>query len=66
MSKLIAVLMLSLCSVTAAYADHWRASAHVGWSTTPASTPEVDPASAAAGLTLLLGSLAVLRGRAKK
>jgi hypothetical protein len=27
------------------------------------SAPEVDPASAASGLTLLLGSLLVLRGR---
>jgi len=29
----------------------------------PTSTPEIDPASAMAGLTLLLGGLAVLRGR---
>jgi hypothetical protein len=27
------------------------------------SAPEIDPASALAGLTLMLGSLAVLRGR---
>jgi hypothetical protein len=29
----------------------------------PTATPEIDPASAMAGLTLLLGGLAVLRGR---
>ena len=30
------------------------------------SAPEIDPASAMAGLTLLAGGLAVLRGRRKK
>jgi hypothetical protein len=29
----------------------------------PTTTPEIDPASAMAGLTLLMGGLAVLRGR---
>jgi len=29
----------------------------------PASAPEIDPTSAASGLTLLLGGLVVLRGR---
>jgi hypothetical protein len=33
---------------------------------TPSSTPEVDPASASAGLSLLLGGLAVLRGRRRR
>jgi hypothetical protein len=33
--------------------------------TPPASAPEIDPASAASGLTLLLGMLAVIRGRRK-
>jgi hypothetical protein len=32
-------------------------------SVSPAATPEIDPASVASGLTLLLGSLMVLRGR---
>ena len=32
---------------------------------TPNRTPEIDPASAAGGLTLLLGGVAVLRGRRK-
>jgi hypothetical protein len=31
-----------------------------------ARTPEIDPASAIAGLTLLAGGLAVLRGRKAK
>jgi hypothetical protein len=31
----------------------------------PNAAPEIDPASAASGLTLLLGVLAVLRGRRK-
>jgi hypothetical protein len=31
-----------------------------------AQTPEIDPASAMAGLTLLAGGLAVLRGRIAK
>ena len=31
-----------------------------------AQTPEIDPASAMAGLTLLAGGLAVLRGRISK
>ena len=35
---------------------HWK---HVH------SAPEIDPAGAAAGLTLLLGGLAVLRGRGR-
>jgi hypothetical protein len=29
----------------------------------PVAAPEIDPASAMAGLTLLMGGLAVLRGR---
>ena len=32
----------------------------------PAQAPEIDPASAMAGLTLLAGGLAVLRGRRTK
>jgi hypothetical protein len=32
----------------------------------PVSAPEIDPASAMAGLTMLAGGLAVLRGRRKK
>jgi hypothetical protein len=35
------------------------------WTSPAAKAPEIDPASAATGLTLLLGGLAVLRGRRK-
>lgn len=37
----------------------------VGDGVAPASAPEIDPSSAASALTLLLGGLAVLRGRQK-
>jgi hypothetical protein len=33
---------------------------------TPVAAPEIDAASAVAGLTLMLGGLAVLRGRRSK
>jgi LPXTG-motif cell wall-anchored protein len=32
----------------------------------PLSAPEIDPSSAMAGLTLMMGGLAVLRGRRRK
>jgi hypothetical protein len=35
------------------------------WTSPAAQAPEIDPASAASGLTLLLGGVAVLRGRRK-
>ena len=73
MSKVVAVVVLSLCAGTAAYANNWSARSHVGFasharvaSSDPMSTPEIDPASAMAGLTLLAGGLAVLRGRRSK
>jgi hypothetical protein len=34
-------------------------------SSSPVKAPEIDPASAMAGLTMLAGGLAVLRGRRK-
>lgn len=38
----------------------------ISFSASPvASAPEIDPASAVGGLTLLIGSLVVLRGRRK-
>ena len=59
MSKVVAVVALSLCFGTAAYASSWSESqqhmgvaAHV-WASDPAATPEIDPAGAMAGLTLL-------------
>jgi hypothetical protein len=62
MKKFIAVLVLSLSGVaiTAAHAhdrddDHDR---HHHW-----AAPEIDPSSAIAALTLLLGGIAVMRSR---
>lgn len=66
MSKVVAVVVLSLCAGTAAYANNWQARARAGWASSPTATPEIDPASAMAGLTLLAGGLAVLRGRRLK
>lgn len=74
MSKLVAVVVLSLCAGTAAYADNWQARTRVGWAShartaqasDTMSAPEIDPAGAMAGLTLLAGGLAVLRGRRSK
>jgi len=73
MSKLVAVVVLSLCAGTAAYANTWADNARLGFAVHPQvrtsdtmSAPEIDPASAMAGLTLLAGGLAVLRGRRSK
>ena len=74
MSKVVAVVALSLCFGTAAYANNWQAQSHIGFASharvaaasDPTATPEIDPAGAMAGLTLLAGGLAVLRGRRSK
>jgi len=64
-------------SVTATGISSWAPSFKINWDGTknnydlvskgipisPVSAPEIDPASAASGLTLLLGGLVVLRGR---
>ncbi len=64
-------------SVTATDISSWAPSFKINWDGTnnnydlvstaipisPVSAPEIDPASAASGLTLLLGGLVVLRGR---
>ncbi len=47
-----AVLFLATAGIAAAYTP-----------VTPVAAPEIDPASAVSGLTLLLGGLAVYRGR---
>lgn len=73
-SKAIGILVLSLCVGTAAYAGQWQPNSHFGFQgphqftvvTPPAAAPEIDPASAFSGLTLLLGGLAVVRGRRAK
>lgn len=46
-------------------ASHWGADSQRPSATASVSAPEIDPASAMAGLTLLLGGLAVVRGRRK-
>jgi hypothetical protein len=75
MSKLVAVVVLSLCAGTAAYANTWSHEARLGFapaarphnmSSGMTAAPEIDPAGAMAGLTLLAGGLAVLRGRRSK
>jgi hypothetical protein len=82
MYKLIAVLALSLTGAAAAQAmahppSSWWQSHDHNWQhrdqgdrgyTPPHSmaAPEIDPASAVGGLTLLLGGLAVIRGRRGK
>jgi hypothetical protein len=68
MNKLIAVLILSLSSMaTVAYAehgddrdDHGDRGDHEGHSF---AAPEIDSSSAISALTLLLGSVVVLRSR---
>ena len=70
----IGVLALSLGTASGAFAAQWTAGAHIGAqvaarsfaATGPAAAPEIDPASALSGLTLLLGGLAVVRGRRLK
>ena len=75
LTKAIGVLALSVGMASTAFAAHWDSSAHYGYSLSPSqnpatnvvSAPEIDPAGALSGLTLLLGGLAVVRGsRAKK
>ena len=65
MLKLAATLALTLGMTTAAYAD-WTPPPPPSWWGAPPwihKAPEIDPAGAVAGLTLLAGGLAVLRGR---
>ena len=75
-SKVIGVLALSLCFGAAANAG-WTPIAKSGEvvlssatvvtnATTPVAAPEIDPAGALSGLTLLLGGLAIVRGRRSK
>lgn len=67
-SRVIGILVLSLCTGSAAFAG-WVPITHVGHSAlsvsaiTTVAAPEIDPAGAFSGLTLLLGGLAVVRGR---
>jgi hypothetical protein len=66
MLKFIGLVALFLCagSVAVAHDDHdWTPS---WWHRNPVAAPEIDPASALSGLTLLVGGLAVVRGRRGK
>jgi LPXTG-motif cell wall-anchored protein len=60
--KVVGILICSLFVTEAALAHDWPTWRHRG----PVSAPEIDPASALSGLTLLVGGLAVVRGRRKK
>jgi hypothetical protein len=76
MTKVLTAVALSLLTVTSANAmshrPHWTYStandtSHSSTSaddpSSPAAAPEIDPASALSGLTLLAGGLAVIRAR---
>jgi len=76
MTKLFAILILSVGCVSSVYADSgsscpwYLAWFHLctpgGHGGGPTPAPEVDPASAMSALALLAGGLAVLRGRSLK
>jgi len=78
LAKVIGILALSLGLGSVALSANWTPAAHYGMMrhahyfsagdpTGTAAAPEIDPAGALSGLTLLLGGLAVIRGsRAKK
>jgi hypothetical protein len=61
MSRLIGAVALFLATAGVA-----GAVAIVGPTAVPFPAPEIDPASALSGLTLLLGGIAVVRGRRAK
>ncbi len=61
MARILAALGLALLAHGTAFAAFWLGD-HDG----PAAAPEIDPASAAAALTLLGGVIAVMRGRRKQ
>lgn len=71
MFKLLAALILSLSSVvTIVYTvpSFWQdwSGGWGGWSGSVVMAPEIDPASAAGALTLLMGCMLVLRSRVAK
>lgn len=65
MLKLVATLALTLGMAGSAYAWWWDPPPPPNWGPLPPvhRAPEIDPAGAIAGLTLLAGGLAVLRNR---
>jgi hypothetical protein len=69
----LAVVLMTMAGVASAH-DSSNKCFQILWFTfcpsppsqpTPVKAPEIDPASAMAGLTMLAGGLAVLRGRRK-
>ena len=71
--RAVAILALSAAVSSTAFAANWTAAAHFGFAGQPTqnenvitTAPEIDPAGALSGLTLLLGGLAVVRGRRLK
>jgi hypothetical protein len=67
----LALVLMALAGVASAKGNHSDKCGHFLWLTfcppaenpPPVKAPEIDPASAMAGLTMLAGGLAVLRGR---
>ena len=65
--KLIAAIVVGLAGVTSAQAhDHIFRFPIIWHPPTVVQAPEIDPATANSGLTLLVGGLAVVRARAKR
>jgi LPXTG-motif cell wall-anchored protein len=70
----LAVVLMAMTGVASAGGPGSSNCFHILWldfcpwtpSPAPVQAPELDPASAMAGLTMLAGGLAVLRGRRKK
>ncbi len=70
----LALVLMTLAGVASASGGNsdkcfqilWFTFCPTGRSEEPVKAPEIDPASAMAGLTLLAGGLAVLRGRRKQ
>jgi hypothetical protein len=69
----LALVLMTMAGVASAGANHSDKCFQFLWLTfcppieqpPPVKAPEIDPASAMAGLTMLAGGLAVLRGRRK-
>lgn len=67
----LAAVLLTLSSVASASSSKcetilWFTFCGPFWGPTPVNAPEIDPASAMSGLTLLAGGLVVLRGRRRR
>jgi len=68
---LVLMAMTGVASASGGSSDNcvqilWWSFCSPSYSPTPVQAPEIDPASAMAGLTMLAGGLAVLRGRRKQ